>query len=39
MKFRIVATILVLLVLVALYALTSDSQENAPEQVPPGLSS
>lgn len=39
MKFRIIATILVLLVLVVLYALTSDTEEGAPEEVPPGLSS
>lgn len=39
MKFRIIATILVLLVLVVLYALTSDPEESLPEEVPPGLSS
>lgn len=39
MKFRLIATILVLLVLVALYALTSDNQESNAEPVPAGLSS
>jgi hypothetical protein len=34
MKFRIFASLFVLLVLVALYALLSDNSETAPEQPP-----